>query len=227
MLRTTPREVYIGLKSNFELTPFQKGVLVGTLLGDGSLQPRKKFTRSHIKHSLKQLSLVDFKRSVFTEITNMKVRQFQQEVKGKKYYFAEFVTLTHKVFSDFYDCFYPNGYKEVPKNIGQLLVDPVSLAVLIMDDGSAENAGLSISTHSFSEDGVTLLSQVIQNNFGISSNLRMNKGKHILYFPKTSINRLRKLIGNLMLENFKYKIIPYNERPRRDYTPGPAKRVMI
>ncbi len=194
---------------------------MGTLLGDGSLQPRKKFARLHIKHALKQLSLVDFKRSVFAEITNMKVRQFQQEVKGKKYYFAEFVTLTHKVFSDFYDCFYPNGHKEVPKNIGQLLVDPVSLAVLIMDDGSAESAGLSISTHSFSKRGVKLLSQTIQNNFGISSNLRMNKGKHILYFSKASMGLLRKLIDDLMLEDFKYKLVPYNERPRRDYTPGP------
>lgn len=220
-MRATPREVCLNLKSSFKLDSSQKAVLLGTLLGDGGIRPKGRFARLHIKHSLNQLPLVEYKKQVFSNITTMNVSVFKQKVGKVDYNFAEFVTLTHSEFLEYYQLFYPSSKKIVPKNINQLFVNPLSLAVWIMDDGSAEYAGLSIQTHSFSEKEVDLLRNVILNNFSLTTKKKLNKGKWIIYFPKDNLPKLRNLIGELILEEFKYKLIPYSEKskPRRDCTP--------
>ena len=205
-MRTTPREV------NFVLEKIQKNVLIGTLLGDGAVKYRGKECRLHIKHSANQLPLVNYKRKVFRNITRMKVRKFKQKVGEKDYVFAEFVTFTNPEFTKYRNLFYPSGKKIVPKNIKQLLVDPLSLAVWFMDDGSAEYAGASLQTHCFTESGVERLMSCLKLNFKIKTTKRLNKGKWIIYFPKKSMPDLRKIIGKKILKEFKYKLEPYSER---------------
>jgi len=213
-MRTTPREVCSILnKKLFRLSEIQKKVLIGTLLGDGGLRFRGTNCRLHIKHSIHQLSLVDYKRRVFRDITSMKVNVFNQVVGKTDYSFAEFVTLTHPEFTKFYNLFYSSSNKKiVPEDIEFLLVDPLSLAVWFMDDGSAEYAGASIQTHGFTEDEVEKLIRTIFLNFGLETNKRLNKGKWIIYFPKVSLPKLNHIIGNFLLEDFKYKLIPYSIR---------------
>lgn len=211
-MRTTPREVYFDLKQKFQLSDIQKDVLVGTLLGDGSLGYRGNNCRLHIKHSLRQLSLVEYKRMVFEDIVSMKIRKFVQAVGEKDYDFAEFVTLTHPEFTNYHNWFYSKVKKSIPNNISKILTSPLSLAVWFMDDGAADYAGASLQTHGFTEKDVVILMKVLKFNFEIDVTKRLNKGKWIIYFPKASMNRLRNLIDVHMLEEFKYKLIPYSVR---------------
>lgn len=211
-MRTTPREVCFKLKENFKLNQAQKSVLVGTLLGDGGIRYRGKDARLHIKHSARQLPLVEYKRSIFSDITTMSVSVFTQKVGRVDYNFAEFVTLTHPEFTAFYRLFYPNSKKTVPNNIRALLSDPLSLAVWIMDDGSAEYAGLSIQTHSFTKTEVDLLRDAVLFNFNIKTLSRINKNRWVIYFPKASLPGLKKLIGKYMLKEFSYKLVPYSQK---------------
>ena len=221
-MRATPREVFKSLKDRFSLNPIQTSVLIGTMLGDGTIQPRKSDARLHIKHSLNQLSLVEYKRQVFSNITCMPVRVFKQEVGRKDYNFAEFVTLIHPEFTRFYNLFYLNRRKVVPKNVSKDL-NPLSLAVWIMDDGSSEYAGLSIQTHSFEEKEVDTLKRIIKENFGIGTIKRKNKGRWVIYFPKASLPKLIEKVGEHILPEFRYKFKPYYlRRPRRDCTPDPV-----
>ena len=199
-------------KTLFKLNEIQKQVLIGTLLGDGGLRFRGKNCRLHIKHSINQISLVNYKREVFKNITSMKVNVFKQTIGGTDYSFAEFVTLTHPEFTKYYNLFYPSSKKVVPESINYLLVKPLSLAVWVMDDGSAEYAGTSLQTHSFTEGEVKRLIKTIFLNFGIETNKRLNKGKWVIYFPKASMPKLEKLIGSYLLEDFKYKLVPYSTR---------------
>jgi len=222
-MRATPREVFNSLKEKFSLTPVQTEILIGTMLGDGTLQLRKSDARLHIKHSLNQLSLVEYKRQVFSNITCMPVRVFKQRVGKKDYNFAEFVTLIHPEFTYFYNLFYRNGKKVVSRNICKSL-NPLSLAVWIMDDGASEYSGLSIQTHSFEEEEVKALMRAIKENFGIETIKRKNKDRWVIYFPKASLPKLIETVGKHILSEFKYKFEPYYlRRPRRDCTPGPAK----
>ncbi|MBM3205292.1 hypothetical protein FJZ41_00360 [Candidatus Shapirobacteria bacterium] len=216
LMRTIPREVcFEAIKKSFSLSQIQKSVLIGTILGDGKIQFRGNNCRLHIKHALKQLPLVEYKRNIFRNITSMGVRKFQQIVGEGVYNFAEFVTLTHAEFTKYYCLFYPFGKKIVPKKIGQLLVDPLSLAVWFMDDGSADYAGVSLNTHSFIKNDVERLIITIRCNFGIKTNKRINKGKWIIYFPKASLPKLEPIIGTYLPEEFKYKLIPYSVRKKQ------------
>jgi hypothetical protein len=212
-MRKTPREVSSVLdKASFRLNKTQKSVLVGTLLGDGGIRYRGKECRLHIKHSINQLPFVDYKREVFCNITSMEVRKFSQTFGKKDYVFAEFVTLTHSEFTKYYRLFYPFLKKQVPNNIDTLLVDPLSLAVWFMDDGSAEYAGASLQTHSFTKKDVESLINCIRENFNIDASKRLNKGRWIIYFPKASMSRLREVIEKYMLKEFMYKLEPYSVR---------------
>ena len=212
MMRTIPREVCQKRKDAFSLSNKQKSVLVGTLLGDGGLRYRGLNSRLHIKHSFTQVEYVRYKHQVFSEITSMPVRIFAQIVGTKNYSFAEFVTLTHPIFTLYHGLFYPKGKKIIPNNIWELLTDPLSLAIWIMDDGSAEYAGLSLQTHSFSKREVSILIKVIKRNFGLLANMRLNRGRWIIYFPKHQMDNLRKVAEAFMLPQFLYKLIPYQTR---------------
>lgn len=199
-------------KANFQLSTDQKSVLIGTLLGDGSLQKRGRYHRLHIKHSRVQIPLVKYKRKYFANITSMPIRLFDQKINDKTYQFCEFVTLTHPEFSKFYQYFYPDKEKVITQEIINQINNPLCLAIWFMDDGCAEYAGCSFSTHCFSRLEVELLSKTLNKKFHLKTNLRKNKGKWIIYIPKKKIVDFQQLIQEYMLPEFMYKLKPYSMR---------------
>lgn len=200
------------LKKRFKLSNEQLLALIGTLLGDGSLNKRGRFHRLHVKHSLKQISLVQHRRKIFANISSMPVRSFTQKVKGKTYKFCEFVTLTHSEFTRVHNWFYPNGKKHITKEILKKINHPICLANWFMDDGSAENAGLAMNTHCFTKTEVELLSKTMNRNFNLATNLRKNKGKWIIYVPKKDVAQFVQLTQPYILPEFEYKLVPYSQR---------------
>lgn len=213
MMRTTPREVLWiqKIKEAFVPSIVQTDMLIGTLLGDGTLGKRGMEYRLHIKHGKKQLSLVQYKRSIFHNITSMPIRVFHQRVKDKNYEFAEFVTLTHPFFSRFYSLFYKEGKKRVPPNIADILQSPLSLAMWFMDDGSSEYAGAAFHTQCFPYNQVELLRTVLMKQFNLSVSIRENKNGYILYILKKSLEQFHGLIRPYMLKDFSYKLVPYEQ----------------
>lgn len=206
-MRKTPREVGF-------LSKTQEDVLIGTILGDGGLRFKGSECRLHVKHAAWQLPLVQYKYQIFGDFVSMKIREFSQNVFGKSYRFAEFVSKTHPEFTRFYNLFYKNGKKIVPANINKLLTYPLSLAVWFMDDGSAEYAGASLQTHCFSETEVKSLQLCLERNFQLETTKRMNKGKWVVYIPKNSLERWRELVQSRILDLFDYKLRPYSVRKK-------------
>lgn len=210
-MRTIPREVNRSVdKASFTLSEKQKSILVGTILGDAGIRYRGFNCRLHVKHALKQLSLVNFKWKSFRNITSMNVSVFSQRVGNKDYNFAEFVTQTHPEFTKYYNLFYKSSKKIVPLEIGELLIHPLSLAVWFMDDGTAEYAGASLQTHSFNKQDVLRLAKVVKVNYKIDANIHTNKGRWVIYFPKSSMYRLSSLLEPYILKDFRYKLLPYS-----------------
>lgn len=215
-MRKIPREVQkvARIKSNFSLSKIQKEVLIGTIIGDGSFYLRGNYHRLHVKHSIRQKFYVDYKHMIFSNITNMPVRVFNQCVGKKDYGFCEFVTLTHSLFSKYQSLFYKGNKKIIPDTIFDYMNSPLSLAVWFMDDGGAEYAGLSISTHCFTKKEVNVLKKVLKMNFNLDTSLRRNKGRWIIYIPKKEIGKFKYLVTRYILPEFKYKLIPYSIRQR-------------
>ena len=173
-MRTIPREVlyFHQMKSSFVISEIQKAVLIGTLLGNGSLNKRGKEYRLHIKHSTSQLSFVEYKREIFKNITSMPIHIFDQKVKDTLYHSAEFVTLTHSIFTEYYNLFYREGKKNIPENIIDVFTNPLSVAIWFMDDGSSEYAGAAFHTQCFTLLDLQILQKVFRNSFHIRTTLR-------------------------------------------------------
>ena len=193
------------VKSRFRLSGKQKFVLIGTLLGDGSLAKRGRHCRLFIKHSANQRELIKWKYNVFKNIVLMPLNYFAQEVSGKEYQFIQFVTLTHPVFDEYREIFYRGSRKIIPTYIDKIFNHPLALATFLMDDGASDTFGMTLQTHSFRKNEVRLLSQVIKKNFKILTSLRKNKGKWIIYFPKKEIKKLHRTIKKCLLPSLRYK----------------------
>ena len=107
----TPREVQTQAS---ELTEFQQAVLVGTLLGDGSIARHGHHHRLFIKHKAAHMALAAWKREVFADFTSMPLHHFDQRLNDRLYPCVQFVTRTHRIFSIWRNRFYSGGRKFVP-----------------------------------------------------------------------------------------------------------------
>lgn len=180
-------------------------MLIGTLLGDGNISKKGRHCRLFVKHAAGQQELIEWKYDIFKNIVLMNLNYFTQKIKEKDYRFIQFVTLTHDAFDEYRKEFYRKNRKIIPQNIDKILYHPLSLAVLLMDDGANDNFGMTLQTHSFAKNEVERLSKAIKKNFKIKTSLRKNKGKWILYFPKQEIGKLYKSVKKYLLTSFRYK----------------------
>lgn len=192
-------------KHTWNPTELQQQVLVGTLLGDGCLAKKGSECRLHVKHSLKQLPLVEWKREMFKEITSMDINVFEQDVNGKTYEFCQFATRTHPFLSEYRDIFYEDGRKRIPRNILELLVSPIALATWFMDDGTWSCQGLVLQTNCFIPEEVELLQGVLLENFGIETTSKNEKGSRVIYVLKNQVPRFKALVERHMLPSMMYK----------------------
>lgn len=110
----TPREVQRPMGTR-ELTELQRAVLVGTLLGDGSIAKHGHHHRLFVKHKLAHRALAEWKRMVFADFTTMPLHQFDQRLNGKLYPCVQFVTRTDPVFLEWRQRFYRERRKGGPR----------------------------------------------------------------------------------------------------------------
>ena len=196
-----------------DLSPDQKSVLIGTVLGDGCLAMHGHHARVHVKHKAAHRSLAEFKRSTFESYLSMALHEFDQRLGGKRYPCVQFVTRTHPVFTYWRRRFYDDGRKHVPDDIADLLT-PLAIAVWFMDDGSADHCGVTIQTHSFDHHEVERLARALSERFDIVATTRANKRRSILYIGKRELPRFAAIVRPFMLGDLEYKLVP-----RRGLTP--------
>lgn len=149
---------WIPIKKSLLLTEMQKDLIIGSLLGDGTMRLGKGAQNVNFKveHGLAQKEFVDWKYQILKSFvfTEPKI-SYRYDKNGKKYAKSWwFRTIRHPYFTEIYKRFYQgNGYKNgtkiVPIEIKKEL-NPFVLAVWIMDDGSYSNKRIDISTYSFS-----------------------------------------------------------------------------
>lgn len=181
-----------------------KSFVIGMLLGDANINKRGNNYRLFIKHGGSQIFYSKWKRNLLSAITGMNVNIFKQKVKGKEYIFGQFVTLTHPEFDSLYHLFYRSNKKIVPVEIKDLLNEKV-LSTWIMDDGAKASKGMTIQTHSFSEEEVERLIDAIKSKFNLLFTKRINKSHHIIYIPKVQVRSTWNLVKNYILPEFRYK----------------------
>ena len=198
-------------------TQEQKDILVGTLLGDASMEVTTENQNSNIKweQNISQESYVDHVYEIFYEwvgipptIRNIKGGHNLAQPRQSLW----FKTYRHCSLNFYKEQFYKkdrNGkqYKVVPKLIHRWLT-PRALAYWYMDDGSFNKSrgDYYLHTQGFSINDVELLRKALNTNYQIRSNIHKDKVYYKLYILKESNEKLKKTIAEYLLPSFLYKL---------------------
>lgn len=195
-----------------DLTQTQKDIIVGTLLGDGSLEHDKfKASRLQIKQADRKKEYVIW---LYEKLANLVKTPPKQRPDTLQWYFS---TRSLRSLEEFRVIFYENGRKTVPYSIKNMLNSPISLAVWFMDDGTLDyreksHYSFSISADDFTVEETKLLQDALKENFGIISNIQTpsSRGKRYtkLYIGKDGRDRFLEIIRPYILPCFAYKLPP-------------------
>lgn len=212
------------------LTQIEKDIIVGTILGDGSLLVRN-LVRGGISVSLSYCyANEEYAKFVIGTLKNLcnldipnKYEGFDKRYNKKRvsysFYIGVHPSLTYfanlfiKSYFDEKKCKYLN-LKVLPDQDTLLnLITPRSLAFWIMDDGHCvKRAGVTLCTDNFSEEEVNRLKYVLETKFKLVCTIhkKANKDKtkkyYRIYIIKESLPLLSSLVSEFMLESMKYKI---------------------
>lgn len=174
----------------------QKAVLVGMILGDAYLQKTgKQNARIRLEHSEKQKDYLEWKAAFFPEFFQGKpsfLKRFNPVYK-KEYSYVRWQSNSSPEIGKFQKIFYIDGKKIIPKELSELLTDPLSLAVWFGDDGYyyPRDRMAYIYLAKYSDAELALLLDVLQKNFNLSPNIKTKKGNNkVLVFPVKETEKL-------------------------------------
>ena len=156
------------------LTSYQKQLVIGSLLGDGTLMPTTAGFCFRVHHGVQQTEYVDWKFKVLEQFVRSAPR-----VSGSGYYFR---TITHPEFSVLREFFYQAGRKIVPVSLLETYLDEFGLAIWIMDDGASDGKQLRLNTQSFSQAENEELAKFLRAKFGLEVRLNNDKERNRLRF---------------------------------------------
>ena len=205
----------IPLKQKAVLTSLQEELMIGSLLGDGTMRIGKgaKNANFKVEQGLEQKEYVMWKYSILKPLvfTEPKISFRYRENREKYPKSWWFRTMRHPLLTEMYDRFYTRegyrtGRKIVPIDIAKNLT-PLAFAIWIMDDGSYSNGILDISTYSFLLDEVGLLQDALRNVFAIEARYFKDREKgYRMYFRKSETAKVVPIIRPYIINSLMYKI---------------------
>jgi LAGLIDADG DNA endonuclease family len=196
-------------------------VLLGTLLGDGSLKINKgyKNARFAMRHSIAQEEWFDFKVNILKSLASEKGVHVQKPDGFSKLPKKRFQTLVNVNLTRIHSVISTKGLKEVKRTWLNFLT-PKSLMVWWCDDGSLGRGDRgTISTHSFSKKENELIVSYLKTVWGINCSTKKRVDKIYHKTPKTYwiieiatrtdlLNFLRIILPFLPCESMVYKFLP-------------------
>lgn len=182
-------------------TPFtaeQLELIVGSLLGDGTLLRTTAGYCFRAHHGLAQRALVDWKYVRLRTFVRTGPRSC-----GSGYYFR---TVSHPRLAELRAAFYDGSRKIVPRALLKEFLSPFALAVWIMDDGAADGRQLRINSQSFTVQECEDLARLLWEEFELTFSLNTDKEMPRLRCSADSMSKLRELVGPYLLPEMRYKL---------------------
>lgn len=197
--------------SQKELTQRQKNIIIGTILGDGTLELDGRNARLKLDHSEKQKDYLLWKhRELFNISSAFHFYSQKPDLRTKrKYKHCQFNTLSLESLNFYYGEFYKNGRKSLSYNIVRLLNNPLSLAVWFMDDGyqRSDCNALRLNTDCFIFEEQTLLIECLKRNFNVEARIH-KKGRYWnIYIPSKYANFFCGIVEPYIIPQMRYKLI--------------------
>ncbi|MBR3229772.1 MAG: hypothetical protein IKF91_02985 [Bacilli bacterium] len=231
-------ELTINDQLSYIVEAYQNDVIpfiYGMLLGDGCISPEKRMPKFGEKSKNMRLSYCQGEKQY-------EYFKFKQKILGVnnvtesigKSGFANTKIYRGSIKSDFHimktlyedKCIDENNKLNITQNFCDRL-SPLSLAIWYLDDGTCKHLqnevynysnkinklpSVEISTNSFSQEEVELLSNTLKNKFNIDNTIRMDKKKDgrcypYIFIPVKSTPIFMKLISPYVPECMRYKLI--------------------
>ena len=185
------------LARTLPITPRQREVIIGSLLGDGHLARTTRGYAFRVNHGLVQKEYVDWKYQELNSLTNSTPGKYKST-----YYFR---TVSHQYFDEMRSLFYRKNSKIIPADIDHLLT-PLAVAVWFMDDGTKEGKQARINTQSFTKKEHKKLSDTLEATLGIKSTINRDKQLFRLRISDESMSLFRKMVEPYIVPSMRYKL---------------------
>lgn len=180
------------------LSKEERDIIVGCLLGDGTMRC-KTHALLEINHSIKQQDYVDWKYSKLQRLVLTPPKSRKGNDKRVAY---RFVTRSIPELTPYYGRFYQLGKKIIPADIE---LDPMSVAIWVMDDGSKSYRAMYLNTQNFTIHDQQILIGRLRGQFKIHSTLNKDKQYTRIRISVESVPRLYDLVAPYILPMFDYK----------------------
>lgn len=199
----------MGSREAKNLTRKQHLILIGKILGDGTLEKNGNNTRFRVAQCQKQKEYVFWLYKNFKNLVTKKPRYLKVTSRYGKVGQFRFDTYSLHIFNRYRELFYPNGRKVVPQSISDFLDDPLSLAVWYMDDGykRTDNSGLYLCTSGFNKSENRLLQECLFTNFGVGTNIHYAGGYARLHIPSKNMWKFCDYIRPYIIPSMCYKLL--------------------
>lgn len=188
----------------------EKDIILGTILGDGHLARLKSGARLEVGHSEQQKSYVSWKHRELAQMVLApphRIEYFDSRW-NKTYFQRRFRTQVNPFLTELHELFYRGVRKIVPKNISDILISPISLAVWFMDDGGRRNDsyGLFLNTLSFTKTEHGLLQECLRKNFSLETRLHWVRDGYRLYIPSKDAQHFCEIVHPFVIPSMQYKL---------------------
>ncbi len=186
-------------------------VLIGSLLGDGTLQLPKKGINASFKeiHSIKQKDYLLWKKEML-KFFDPKTSEYKilDKRTNKHYHSIILWTKVHSILTEYQRSLYINNKKSIKKHILEK-IGPLALAVWYCDDGSFGyiNQNGKIATYLTYEENI-LIVKFLKEKFNINCTINKDKKHYHLYFNVKEIMKFLRLIKGYVPECMNYKLGP-------------------
>lgn len=166
-------------------------IINGSLLSDGSITKSKKDKNYGFTHTCKFEEYIDF--------INYNLSFKTKKIENRKYFYLR--SGNHEFFSNLRRIWYPNGVKEVPKDIK---LTPLTLLHWYLGDGSLQNSlGVVLCTDSFNNEDSLFLSKKLFEVFKIESYILEKKNRIVI--PNKFVYEFFNVIGECPVECYSHK----------------------
>lgn len=184
-----------------EFSEYQKQIIRGTLLGDGSLITLKTgHHRLSMTHATAQRDYMQWKRDQLAFAFH---KETPNECSKNEHKFLVISSVWHPYFDDVYTSFYHHGRKHIPSIVTENLT-PITLAVWYQDDGSFSKNSTSrqawFCTDSYPFDEVENTAQKLREQYNLNVSVYTLKAQGT--FKRTRVNYKRICILRSSIADF-------------------------
>lgn len=189
---------------NIPLNTEQKSIILGSLLGDGGIQVAWAGTSKNYRfakmHSVKQREYIDwtYERLKPFVLSGPWIYEPTQSIRLR--------TISHPELTDMRQLFYRDDKKVLPKNIAEIISDPLAFAVWFMDDGNLKGHSYNLNTQSFTESENRRIIALLKTIWNLECTLERNNGRFRVYVRTGSGSALASVIRKYILPSMLYKL---------------------